>query len=88
MLKKQIDKQQYKYYRHVISKIDEFLEHDDITPLNILMANLQLLYHRYRNAMFEDINDYKKLQDAYFYKDKNSLSELRNNLSIKMNLLV
>ena len=39
MLKKQIDKQQYKYYRHVISKIDEFLEYDDIKPLNILMAN-------------------------------------------------
>lgn len=88
MLKKQIDTQQYKYYRHVISIINEFLENDDIKPLDILMSNLQLLYYRYRNAMFEDINDYKILQDAYHYKDKNSLYELRDNLSIKMNLLV
>jgi hypothetical protein len=88
MLKKQIDGQQYKYYRYIISTIDEFLENDDIKPLHILMSNLQLLYYRYRNAMFEDVGDYKLLQCAHHNKDKIALQKLRDKLSIKMNLIV
>jgi len=88
MLKKQIDNRQYKYYKYIISVIDEFLEYDNIKPLDNLMANLHLLYYRYRDAMFEEINDYNVLQKAYYSRDINTLKYLRDNLNFKMNLLV
>lgn len=88
MLKKQIDNQQYKYYKYIISVIDEFLENDNIEPFDNLMSNLHLLYYRYRDAMFEEINDYKILHRLYYSKDKVALKYLRDNLNFKMNLLV
>ena len=88
MLKKQIDNRQYKYYKYIISVIDEFLEYDNIKPLDNLMSNLHLLYYRYRDAMFEHLIDYEILQKAYYHHDKNIFKHLRNNLNYKMNLLV
>lgn len=88
MLKKQIDNRQYKYYKYIISAIDEFLEYENIKPLDNLISNLHLLYYRYRDAMFEEINDYNVLQKAYYSRDINTLKYLRDNLNFKMNLLV
>ena len=88
MLKKQIDNRQYKYYKYIISAIDEFLEYENIKPLDNLISNLHLLYHRYRDAMFEDLNDYKILHSLYYSKDTVALKCFRENLIFKMNLLV
>lgn len=88
MLKKQIDNRQYKYYKYIISAIDEFLEYENIKPLDNLISNLHLLHHRYRDAMFEDLNDYKILHRLYYSKDTVALKCFRENLIFKMNLLV
>lgn len=87
MLKKEIDKKQYRYYSYFIESIDSYIYDDDIKPLNILMSNLQLLYHRYRNAMFEDEKDYSLLVKAFILKDKQELNNVKNIFVFKMNLL-
>ncbi len=87
MLKKEIDKKQYRYYSYFIESIDSYIYDDDIKPLNILMSNLQLLYHRYRNAMFEDEKDYTTFLKAFILKDKHELNNVKNIFISKMNLL-
>lgn len=87
MLKLEILNKQHKYYKYIISTLDEFIENNNIIPLNILISNLELLYYRYRDAMFEDIEDYTSLKKAYLNKDVDKLQDMRNIFTTKMNLL-
>lgn len=87
MLKKEIDNKQYRYYSYFIDSIESYIYDDDIKPLNTLMSNLQLLYYRYRNAMFEDEKDYTTFLKAFILKDKHELNNVKNIFISKMNLL-
>lgn len=87
MLKKEIDKRQYRYYDYMINSINSYIYNNNTKPLDILISNLQLLYHRYRDAMFEDEKDYILLLKAYNLKDEQMLMNVKNIFIYKMNLL-
>lgn len=87
MLKLEINNRQIRHYKYIISTLDEFIDNDNIIPLNTLISNLELLYYRYRDAIFENIEDYTLLKKAYLNKDVNKLQDMRNIFTTKMNLL-